>query len=237
MFSDIKCPVELDALLASRSKISASNDPSTSFDLQSEPSLLLIFAHFVCFHAASDAPDALHVATSVSPLHGATSVSPDKENEPASCAAVPTIGFHASDSRARPANTRPSLADERESAAESFVCLSVGGTSVGRPSSSASSKPSTPLPLRAPPLPSGSNMSSSMSSSTNFRSSGRSDAPQNMGKPAPSPAVHGATNGPALRGKGWVAGISDSLGLSLSGNRRTPGRGVCWTKFARGQGI
>ncbi len=27
-----------------------------------------------------------------------------------------------------------------------------------------------------------------------------------------------ASSGPALRGKGWVAGVSDSLGLSLSGD-------------------
>jgi hypothetical protein len=145
-----------------------------------------------------------------------TSVSPDKENEPAVSVAAPISISHSSDSTVRATGSRASTVDEREAGAEASVFLAVGGAALRRPSST--SKPPTPQPARAPSVSSSGSASSSGNSNANFRSNSRSESNPTFGKPSSSLAAPSAASAAVLRGKGWVAGVSDSLGLSLSGS-------------------
>ena len=142
------------------------------------------------------------------------SVSPDKENEPTGSAAASASFSSSSHWKARVASVRPSAVDDHDSSAGAG-CFTVGGTAVRRPISSI--KPPLPLPARVASVPPGSQSQASSSSagSVHVRGNFRSEGHQMVAKPSsPLPAASG---GPAVRGKGWVAGVSDSLGLALSG--------------------
>ncbi len=117
------------------------------------------------------------------------------------------------DSKPSVPGSRPSTVEEREADAAASGCLAVGGTTLRRPSSS--SKPPPPLPARAPHVAAGSHASSS-NGVGNSRSSSRSVGHAVAKPPTPS-FLPLASSGSSVRGKGWVAGVSDSLGLSLSG--------------------
>ncbi len=132
------------------------------------------------------------------------------------------LGSGSMESKVRSAIVRPSTIDEQDSVAGAAVCFTVGGTAVRRPTSSL--KPPLPSAARVPHLSSGSQTSSSSAGSVNARSNSRSEVHQSHSavKPpspiVPSPLVSATSGGPAVRGKGWVAGVSDSLGLALSGD-------------------
>lgn len=147
----------------------------------------------------------------------ANSVSPDKENEPAVCVAAPTSSMHVKDSKPSFSSSRPSTVDERDAGAAAAVCLAVGGSAVRRPSSS-SKPPPPPPPARAPHSAAAAAHASSGGGGSNSRCNSRSEGqPAVAPKPPPSPFLPAASSGSSVRGKGWVAGVSDSLGLSLSG--------------------
>jgi hypothetical protein len=191
---------ELDALLASRARNSASihhNDHQSELNLRT-----------------STEPDHPQSGVSVADaLRELKPASPDKENEPAITAAAPTSSSSSSESTACAANARLSTVDEPDSVTVAAVFSTVG-TAVRRPSSSL--KPPISQPARVPPTSSVSQVSSSIASSGNARSNHRAEGLHTFVKP-PSPLTPAASCGPAVRGKGWVAGVSDSMGLALSG--------------------
>lgn len=196
--------VELDALLASRARSSASID---CYDHQSELHIQMftLFDHSPSNEFVADASNDSKLA------------SPDKENEPKLTAPALMSSSNSVDPVTHAASARSSAVDEPNSVVGAAVCFAAG-TAVRRPSSSL--KPPIPPATRAPSASSSGPASSSSASCGNIRSSARSEGHHTIVKP-PSPLVPAASCGPVVRGKGWVAGVSDSLGLALSGGDHT----------------
>ena len=197
---------ELDVLLASRGKSSACIEYYNNLGEFHFFQICVLFGHLPSDASPGDTPNLTK------------SVSPDKENEPEASVAV--LSSSSMESKVRSASVRPSTIDEQDTVAGAAVCFTVGGTAVRRPTSSL--KPPLPSAARVPHVSSGSQASSSSAGSVNARSNFRSEVHQSAVKPpspiVPSPLVPATSGGPAVRGKGWVAGVSDSLGLALSGD-------------------